>query len=129
MTIWDLVLIVKIDRMVFRFYWSNFREFISREMLFGAKTMLSFSFSYITHVFDHMGPGFDRLFQCDSTGPIFMNLNQWKCSFMTKQCLTSVFPIQSMFLTIWDLVLMVCTDRKLKCDSTGPTFMNLSLLG
>ena len=49
------------QKMVFRFYWSNFHIFISREMMIGAKTLFMISFSYIKHVFDHMGPGFDRL--------------------------------------------------------------------
>ena len=45
--------------MVFRFYWSNFGEFISMEMMFGAKTLFVISFPYITPHFDHMGLGFD----------------------------------------------------------------------
>ena len=51
------------QKMVFRFYWSNFREFISMEMMFGAKTIFNISFSNINHHFDHMGPGFDGFFQ------------------------------------------------------------------
>ena len=51
------------QKMVFRFYWSNFREFISMEMVVGAKTMFKISFSYINLHFDHMGPGFDHAIQ------------------------------------------------------------------
>ena len=32
-------------------------------MMFHDKTMFDISFSYIKHVLDHMGPGFDGFFQ------------------------------------------------------------------
>ena len=51
------------QKIVFRFYWSNFHEFISREVMIGAKTLFMISFSYIKPHFDHMGPGFDGFFQ------------------------------------------------------------------
>ena len=51
------------QKMVFRFYWFNFHEFISREMMIGVKTMFNISFSYINLHLDHMGPGFDGFFQ------------------------------------------------------------------
>ena len=51
------------EKMISRFYWSNFHEFISMEMMIGAKTMFKISFSYINHHFDHMGPGFDNAIQ------------------------------------------------------------------
>ena len=49
--------------MVFRFYWSNFHEFISTEMMFGAKTLFMISFPYINLHFDHTGLGVDGFFQ------------------------------------------------------------------
>ena len=47
----------------FRFYWSNFHELISMEMMFRDQTMFNISFSYIKHHLDHMEPGFDHAIQ------------------------------------------------------------------
>ena len=76
---------------VFRFYWSNFREFISMEMMFHDETLFNISFSYTQHVqfltiWDQvLTVSFHRKWNSDLTDQIFICLSLLGRSFMPKQ--------------------------------------------
>ena len=83
---------------------SNFREFISREMLFGAKTMFKISFSYVKPHFEHIGPGFDRLDRQEMV--------------LRFYCLISM----EMMIGAKTLFMISFSYIKLHVDNTGPGF-------